>query len=118
MACFLHALRAEKTVILQINTLYCVGLYRGNIYHLQASAKVRALIVAKRPTSVCKDVAHLLLYPNMATAAVHLAPGNTLGQVIEPLASENKPAKHDVHTELYYYDDPGDGTPPVPSYVG
>jgi hypothetical protein len=54
----------------------------------------------------------------MATAAVQHAPGNALGQVVEPLAQENKPAKHDVATELYYYKDPGDGTPPAPSYVG
>jgi hypothetical protein len=54
----------------------------------------------------------------MATAAVQHAPGNALGQVVEPLAQENKPAKHDVPTELYYYKDPGDGTPPAPSYVG
>jgi len=55
----------------------------------------------------------------MATAAVQHAPGNTLDQVVEPLAQENnKPAKHDVATELFYYDDPGDGTPPAPFYVG
>ncbi|KAF2815512.1 7alpha-cephem-methoxylase P8 chain related protein [Mytilinidion resinicola] len=54
----------------------------------------------------------------MATAAVQHSPGNTLDQVVEPLARETKPAKHDVPTELYYYDDPGDGTPPTPSYVG
>ena len=54
----------------------------------------------------------------MATAAVQHAPGNTIGQVVEPLAQEAKPAKHDVATELYYYKDPGDGTLPAPSYVG
>jgi hypothetical protein len=53
----------------------------------------------------------------MATAAVQHSPGNTLDQVIEPLAQE-KPAKHDVATELNYYQDPGDGTPPAPFYVG
>jgi hypothetical protein len=54
----------------------------------------------------------------MATAAVQHSPGNTLDQVVEPLAHENKSAKHDVAAELYYYKDPGDGTPPAPSYVG
>jgi hypothetical protein len=59
-----------------------------------------------------------LKYTIMATAAVQQAPGNTLDQVIEPLAQENKPAKHDVATELNYYQDPGDGTPPAPTHVG
>jgi hypothetical protein len=54
----------------------------------------------------------------MATAAVQHTPGNVIGQVVEPLAQENKPTEHDVATELYYYKDPGDGTPPTPSYVG
>jgi len=54
----------------------------------------------------------------MATAAVQHAPGNTLDQVIEPRAQNNKPVKHDVATELNYYQDPGDGTLPAPVYVG
>jgi hypothetical protein len=54
----------------------------------------------------------------MATATIQHAPGNTLGQVIEPLAQKTKPAKHDVATELNYYQDPGDGTLPEPFYVG
>ncbi|KFZ03311.1 hypothetical protein V502_11055 [Pseudogymnoascus sp. VKM F-4520 (FW-2644)] len=54
----------------------------------------------------------------MASAAVQQPIGHTLGQVIEPLAHETKVAKHDVATELNYYRDPGDGTPPVPYYVG
>jgi len=54
----------------------------------------------------------------MATAAVQHAPGNTLDQVIEPRAQDNKPVKHDVATELNYYQDPGDGTLPAPVYVG
>jgi hypothetical protein len=53
----------------------------------------------------------------MATAAVQHSLGNTLGQVIEPLAQE-KPAKHDVNTELNYYQDPADGTLPAPFYIG
>jgi hypothetical protein len=62
---------------------------------------------------------YICKYLIMATAAVQHAPGNTLDQVVEPLVQENnKPAKHDVATELFYYDDPGDGTPPAPSYVG
>lgn len=54
----------------------------------------------------------------MATAIVQQAPGNTLGQVIEPLAQQTKSEKHDVAAEVNYYKDPGDGTPPAPSYVG
>jgi len=54
----------------------------------------------------------------MATAAVQHAPGNTIGQVVEPLAQEYKPVKHNVATELFYYDDPGDGSLPAPTYVG
>jgi hypothetical protein len=54
----------------------------------------------------------------MAAAAVQHAPGNILDQVIEPVARETRPAKHDVFTELNYYQDPGDGTLPAPFYVG
>jgi hypothetical protein len=54
----------------------------------------------------------------MATAAVQQAPGSTFGKVANPLIHETKPAKHNVAAELYYYKDPGDGTPPAPSYVG
>lgn len=53
----------------------------------------------------------------MATAAVQHVLGNTLGQVIEPLAQETKPAKHDVATVLNYYKDPGDGSLPAPFYA-
>jgi len=53
----------------------------------------------------------------MASAAVQQAPGNTFGQVIEPLNRETtKPIKHDVETELYYHLD--DGNPVAPAYVG
>lgn len=54
----------------------------------------------------------------MATAAVQHAPGNKISQVIEPLAQETKFVKHNVATELNYYQDPGDGTLPAPFYVG
>ncbi|KAF4628249.1 hypothetical protein G7Y89_g9906 [Cudoniella acicularis] len=54
----------------------------------------------------------------MATAAVQHAPGNAVDQVVEPLAQGTKPAKHNVATELNYYQDPGDGTLPAPFYVG
>lgn len=60
----------------------------------------------------------LVINSIMATAAVQHAPGNTLDQVVEPLAQESKPAKHDVATELNYYQDPGDGSLPAPFYVG
>lgn len=55
----------------------------------------------------------------MATAAVQHAPGNTLDQVVGALVQDNKiPKKHNVETQLHYYDDPGDGTPPTPFYIG
>lgn len=54
----------------------------------------------------------------MASAAVQHAVGHTFGQVVEPLVQETKVEKHHVATELNYYLDPGDGTPPVPYYVG
>lgn len=54
----------------------------------------------------------------MATAAVQISPEIPLGQVVEPLARETKPSKHDVATHVNYYQDSGDGTPPVPFYVG
>ncbi|KAH8812669.1 hypothetical protein F5884DRAFT_786059 [Xylogone sp. PMI_703] len=54
----------------------------------------------------------------MASAAVQRAPGDTLYQVVEPLSQGSKPAKHNVATELNYYQDPGDGSPPPPFYVG
>lgn len=54
----------------------------------------------------------------MATAAVQTAPGHTFDQVVEQTTTSSKPTKHDVATELFYYKDPGDGTPPAPSYVG
>jgi len=58
----------------------------------------------------------------MASAAVHnaTAASSKLDQVIEPLAAApaTKPPKHNVATELNYYQDPGDGSPPAPVYVG
>ena len=54
----------------------------------------------------------------MATAAVQHAPGHAFGQHVETAIQSSKPQKHDVATELYYYKDPGDGTPPRPTYVG
>lgn len=54
----------------------------------------------------------------MATAAVQYAPGHDFSQKIEPAVQSDSIKKHDVATELYYYKDPGDGTPPAPSYVG
>lgn len=35
----------------------------------------------------------------------------------QALASEG-PRKHHLQTTINYYDDPGDGFPPVPVYVG
>lgn len=54
----------------------------------------------------------------MATAAVQHAPGHNFSQTVEPAVQSKPSKKHDVATELYYYKDPGDGTPPAPSYVG
>lgn len=58
----------------------------------------------------------------MATAAVQHAPGDTFSHVAIPVVQDNKQdnklKKHDVATQLYYYKDPGDGSPPAPSYVG
>ena len=54
----------------------------------------------------------------MATAATQTAPGHSFDQRVEATFQGNKPAKHDVATELYYYKDPGDGSAPAPSYVG
>ncbi len=33
-------------------------------------------------------------------------------------APSRKPVQHNVHTVLNYYNDPEDGTPPAPFYVG
>ena len=54
----------------------------------------------------------------MATAAVQQPVGDTFSRVAEPLVQENNLKKHDVATQLFYYKDPGDGSPPAPSYVG
>ena len=54
----------------------------------------------------------------MATAAVQHAPGHTFDQPVGSSYQTNKPQKHDVDTELYYYKEAEDGSPPAPSYVG
>lgn len=107
MACFLYALRARK-VIINYKSRRCAkqGLAEGVIVFEAATEPSFS-----RVKYICK-------YLIMATAAVQYAPGNTLGQVIEPLAQETKPAKHNVSTTLNYYQDPGDGTLPAPFYVG
>jgi hypothetical protein len=53
----------------------------------------------------------------MASAAVQAAPGNTFGTVVEPFTHGKKVEKHDIHSELNYYDDPKDGSLPAPTYV-
>jgi hypothetical protein len=65
-----------------------------------------------------KDFHLHCLYHIMATAAVQTAPGHTVDQKVEVNLVKNKPQKHDVATELYYYKDLGDGKPPAPTYVG
>ncbi|KIX06074.1 uncharacterized protein Z518_04048 [Rhinocladiella mackenziei CBS 650.93] len=58
----------------------------------------------------------------MASAAVQQPGGHSTS--FEPLTTPLKGApasqqeKHQVHTQLNYYKDPGDGSPPPPSYVG
>ena len=54
----------------------------------------------------------------MASVAVQYAPNATFDQKVETTIRSSQPKKHDVVTELYYYKDPGDGSPPAPSYVG
>lgn len=54
----------------------------------------------------------------MATAAVQHSPATGPGTFVEPRAADSKLSKHDVATVLNYYKDPGDGSPPAPSYVG
>ncbi|RDW67522.1 hypothetical protein BP6252_08918 [Coleophoma cylindrospora] len=54
----------------------------------------------------------------MASATVQNPPGNIVGQVVDHLAQKDEPTKHNVLTELNYYQDPGDGTLPAPFYVG
>jgi hypothetical protein len=51
----------------------------------------------------------------MATAAVQQAPDIPTAYQVEPL---KRSERHDVHTWLNYYKDPGDGSAPPPSYVG
>jgi hypothetical protein len=53
----------------------------------------------------------------MATPAVERAPGIPVG-VVEPLNNTRSVKKHNVETVLNYYADPGDGSPPAPTYVG
>ncbi|OQV02595.1 hypothetical protein CLAIMM_07762 [Cladophialophora immunda] len=58
----------------------------------------------------------------MASAAVQQPGGHSTS--FEPLTAQLKstsvpqPEKHHVHTQLNYYKDPGDGSPPAPTYVG
>ncbi|KAL6245345.1 hypothetical protein RBB50_007343 [Rhinocladiella similis] len=58
----------------------------------------------------------------MASAAVQQPGGHSTS--FEPLTTQLKGTaasqteKHHVHTALNYYKDPGDGSPPPPSYVG
>ena len=54
----------------------------------------------------------------MASAAVQQPGGHSTS--FEPLTVNIEPSivKHNVQTRLNYYKDPGDGSPPAPSYVG
>jgi hypothetical protein len=54
----------------------------------------------------------------MATAAVQLPSSiHHLSEKQNGLVA-NDTNKHDVTTTLFYYKDPGDGSPPEPTYVG
>ena len=54
----------------------------------------------------------------MASAAVQQPSGHSTS--FEPLTSrvQSSPVKHNVHTQLNYYKDPGDGSEPVPYIFG
>jgi len=55
----------------------------------------------------------------MATAAVQYSPVTPSGPQVQPLrASENSYKPHNVQATLFYYKDPGDGSPPPPTYIG
>jgi hypothetical protein len=54
----------------------------------------------------------------MATAAVQQAPITPIGYQAEPLKEKSTEKNRDVQTTLFYYKDPGDGSPPAPTYVG
>lgn len=106
-------------------TNFLTGLRAGNVisyykskHSLIAITEGRAYLNHCFYLSISKKQPSFPTPPIMATAAVQHAPSNTLDQVIEPLAQEKKIPKHDVVTELNYYQDPGDGSLPAPFYIG
>jgi hypothetical protein len=54
----------------------------------------------------------------MATAAVQLPTSIHHGLGTHSAQPESNLKTHDVPTTLYYYKDPGDGSPPAPTIVG
>jgi hypothetical protein len=54
----------------------------------------------------------------MATAAVQLPTSIHHGFGIQSNKFEQGLKTHDVPTTLYYYKDPGDGSPPTPTIIG
>jgi hypothetical protein len=54
----------------------------------------------------------------MATTTVQTATETPVLQNVETFTSDAVPQKHHVQTILNYYADPGDGSPPAPTYVG
>ena len=60
----------------------------------------------------------IIEFNTMATAAVQYAPGHTFDHALDSSYQTPKSQKHDVATELYYYKENADGSPPAPSYVG
>jgi len=53
----------------------------------------------------------------MATTVVQHAPTLTFGHKVEP-ALQSGNVKHDIQTELYYYKENADGSPPPDTIVG
>lgn len=47
-------------------------------------------------------------------------PPHQLSSTLNPISVQEPQSQqvHDVHTELHYYKDPGDGSPPAPIYIG
>ena len=54
----------------------------------------------------------------MATAVLRPTDVARQEAPVSSAAPSRKPVQHNVHTVLNYYNDPEDGTPPAPFYVG
>ena len=56
--------------------------------------------------------------PSPSTIAPHLLRPTTNHDHETQQANPTKPKAYDVLADFHYYKDPGDGSPPAPSYVG